>query len=132
MMIDQWDVVTTNLTHIDRLKGGIIHRPFPEYPEYHTIVPQHNKHHSDMTSGVHEVFGFGAATARDCAQSLRHRANKSSKFRLDWLSPLADVYFPQHVRDEIMGFCRPCYNSSALNRGDIELGVNAAKKMEIV
>lgn len=78
MVIDQWDVVLTNVTHIDRLKGEI----FMEDVE--------------GRSGVHEVFGSGVGKG------------KKVGFRLDWLSPFAKVCFPEHIEADIMGFCRPC------------------------
>lgn len=40
MVIDQWDVVMTNVTHIDRLKG--------------------DSHKEDAVAGIHEVFGSGS------------------------------------------------------------------------
>lgn len=79
MVIDQWDVVMTNVTHIDRLKGET-------YME-----------DSEGVAGVHEVFGAG------------YGKGKKAGFRPDWLSPFAKVCFPENVKDEIMGFCRPCF-----------------------
>jgi hypothetical protein len=72
MMVDQWDVVASNMTHIDRLKGEVIAQ-------------------MERVPGVTEVFGHGRRG-----------------FRLDWLSPFAQVCFTPSLRDEIMGFCRPC------------------------
>lgn len=80
MMIDQASVVTSKMTHIDRLKGG----------EDDTV---------SSLAGVIEVFGLHARRATD-----HHR------FRPDWLSPFAKVCFPSSLQDEIMGFCRPCMN----------------------
>jgi hypothetical protein len=72
MMVDQWDVVASNMTHIDRLKGEVMAQ-------------------LERVPGVTEVFGHGRRG-----------------FRLDWLSPFARVCFPPSLRDEIMGYCRPC------------------------
>jgi hypothetical protein len=54
---------------------------------------------SGSLSGVAEVFGIGKTAA--------------SRFRPDWLSPFYKVCFPPSVRDEVMGFCRPCNNAAA-------------------
>jgi len=78
MVIDQWDVVSTNVTHIDRLKG----ETFMEDVE--------------GRAGIHEVFGAGVGKG------------KKSGFRADWLSPFVKVCFPEHMENDIMGFCRPC------------------------
>mmetsp|Transcript_24940 Transcript_24940/g.36936 ORF Transcript_24940/g.36936 Transcript_24940/m.36936 type:complete len:362 (+) Transcript_24940:91-1176(+) len=78
MVIDQWDVVSTNVTHIDRLKG----ETFMEDVE--------------GRAGIHEVFGAGVGKG------------KKSGFRPDWLSPFVKVCFPEHMENDIMGFCRPC------------------------
>jgi len=83
MMVDQWDVVATNVTHIDRLKGGIGLGFLEE---------------STRLLGVNEVFGSGTAG---------HAATRQH-FRPDWLSPFVRVCFPPSMHDEIMGFCRPC------------------------
>ena len=76
--MDQTDVISSKMTHIDRLKGG-----------------------GDMgapsLAGVAEVFGAG-------------RNHASTRFRPDWLSPFAKVCFPASIRDDVMGFCRPCLN----------------------
>ncbi len=79
MMIDQWDVVLTKVTHIDRLKG------------------EFQMDDSDGTGGVNEVFGVGLG-----------KGKKGSSFRPDWLSPFTNVCFPESMKDDIMGFCRPC------------------------
>jgi len=86
MMVDQWDVVTTSMTHIDRLKGGDL------------LSMNSNK---ERVSGTIEVFGMGPTLKR-----------AQSKFRSDWLSPFANVCFPESVRDDIYGFCRSCTNSN--------------------
>lgn len=80
MMADQWDVVLTNVTHIDRLKGDI----FEE---------------SADSAGVNEVFGIGVGGGK---------GKRWANFRTDWLSPFTKVCFPVSVEDDIMGFCRPC------------------------
>ena len=92
MMIDQWDVVLTNVTHIDRLKGG-------------EFLIQDD---ADSAAGVNEVFGVGMG-----------KGKKGSSFRPDWLSPFAKVCFPESMRDEIMGFCRPC-GYSKVKEDDLE------------
>ena len=79
MMIDQWDVVLTNVTHIDRLKGEI---------GFGFLDDQRRK-------GINEVFGTG-------------KGSNASHFRADWLSPFVRACFPLSLHDEIMGFCRPC------------------------
>ncbi|CAB9514350.1 Palmitoyltransferase ZDHHC7 [Seminavis robusta] len=81
MMVDQSDVISSKMTHIDRLKGG-----------GDVGVPS--------LGGVAEVFGVGP-------RGGGHGGN-SSRFRFDWFSPFAKVIFPPNVRDDIMGFCRPC------------------------
>jgi len=88
MMVDQWDVVLTNVTHIDRLKGDNI---FEE---------------TDNNAGVNEVFGIGIGGGK---------GKRWAEFRTDWLSPFTKVCFPESVEDDIMGFCRPCgYKRSKL------------------
>jgi hypothetical protein len=81
-VIDQWDVVSTNVTHIDRLKG----ETFMEDLE--------------GREGTHEVFGAGVGKG------------KKSGFRPDWLSPFVEVCFPENMENDIMGFCRPCSRTS--------------------
>lgn len=100
MMFDQMDVVGSKMTHIDRLKGADI---------------------ASTLAGVTEVFGVGSrATARNAGES---------RFRADWLSPLHNVCFPESVRDEVMGFCRPCLN--VVSGGETELSTrNGARSME--
>jgi len=80
MMLDQHDVIHTKLTHIDRLKGT-------------NIV--------GTLAGITEVFGTGKARANDAD------TDSYAKFRPDWLSPFANVCFPEPLQDEVMGFCRP-------------------------
>lgn len=102
MMFDQWDVVTTSMTHIDRLKGNHI-----------------GKTTKDRVPGTVEVFGMG------------HRREKHGKsgVRPHWLSPFANVCFPQHVRDDIYGFCRPCLHH---NESDVELNQSGTRAMRAV
>lgn len=64
MMIDQWDVVLTKVTHIDRLKGEI------------------QQNDIDGTGGVSEVFGVGTS-----------KGKKVSSFRSDWLSTFTYACF---------------------------------------
>ncbi len=78
MMLDQWDVVLTKVTHIDRLKG-------------HDLL--FSEDDVDVTGGINEVFGVG-------------RKGKTG-FRLDWLSPFTKPYFPKHTRLQILGYCQP-------------------------
>lgn len=93
MMVDQSEVISSKMTHIDRLKGG-----------KEVGVPS--------LAGVAEVFGVGNKGAG---------ATNSSRFRMDWLSPFAKVCFPPSVRDDIMGFCRPVTNLCAHDNKDTEL-----------
>lgn len=88
MVVDQWDVVVSNVTHIDRLKGEL----FMEDVE--------------GRSGIHEVFGSGVGKS------------KKVGFRFDWLSPFAKVCFPEHIEADIMGFCRPCARFSKAKGDD--------------
>lgn len=83
MIIDQWDVVLSNVTNIDRLKG--------EY-HYAALSDPTGKNDTPRLKGIHEVFGPAAG------------------FQLNWLAPFVKVTFPSSVRDEIMGFCTPCAN----------------------
>lgn len=107
MVIDQWDVVLTNVTHIDRLKGANAGADLPE----------------DSVAGIHEVFGSGAD-----GNGKGKRAASGSGFRLDWLSPFTRVCFPSHVEDQIMGFCRPCLR--VVGNDYVGLGGSAEKVKE--
>ncbi|KAG7362191.1 DHHC palmitoyltransferase [Nitzschia inconspicua] len=82
MMIDQAGVVTTKMTHIDRLKGG-------------------DDALGSSLAGVVEVFGLNPK-----------KLDFADKFRADWLSPFHRICFPSSLHDEIMGFCRPCRSGS--------------------
>jgi hypothetical protein len=101
-MCDQWDVVVTNLTHIDRLKGEHHHHG----NGYYNPQNQHTKNRA----GVHEVFGSGR-TLTQLATGTSTSANTSSqraRFHYTWLSPFHRVCFPDPIRDDIFGYCRPC------------------------
>ena len=87
MMVDQSEVISSKMTHIDRLKGA-----------GEVGVPS--------LAGVAEVFGVG-----------RGHGTNTSRFRFDWLSPFAKVCFPPSVRDDIMGFCRPCAKACSSDNG---------------
>lgn len=90
MMCDQWDVVMTNLTHIDRLKG-------------HTDTFQHR-----VQAGINEVFGTGRSMTSSSLPHHHHHATSYRRgFHYTWLSPLHKVCFPESVRDDIFGYCRP-------------------------
>lgn len=88
MMIDQSGVVTSKMTHIDRLKG-----------DGEDIS-------GTSLAGVIEVFGASKVGAT------------ATKFRPDWLSPFANVCFPSSLHDEIMGFCRPCARATGIAHGN--------------
>jgi hypothetical protein len=93
-MFDQSEVISSKMTHIDRLKGG-------------------GEVGVASLGGVAEVFGVGARGG--------HGTN-SSRFRFDWLSPFARVCFPPSIQDDIMGFCRPCAKAcSSSTEKDAEL-----------
>lgn len=51
-------------------------------------------------AGVTEVFGISSRQGLD------------ANFRADWLSPFFRVCFPTSVRNEVMGFCRPCQTNA--------------------
>jgi len=94
MMVDQAGVVSTKMTHIDRLKGG---------GESNGV--------STTLAGVVEVFGLNAK-----------KAELGGRFRADWLSPFHRICFPTTLHDEIMGFCKPCGNNNGSgDQGDTEL-----------
>lgn len=90
MLVDQSEVISSKMTHIDRLKGGT-----------EMGVPS--------LDGVAEVFGVGSGNTN------------SAGFRCDWLSPFAKVCFPPSVRDDIMGFCRPCGSLCSSDNKDTEM-----------
>ena len=97
MMVDQWDVVMTNVTHIDRLKGDTGFGFLED---------------ASRRLGINEVFGSGSRTSAAAAQAAH--------FRPDWLSPFVRVCFPSSMHDEIMGFCRPCGGMSRAERAKKE------------
>jgi hypothetical protein len=90
MMIDQASVVTTKMTHIDRLKGG-------------------DDDSGTSLAGVIEVFGL----------SNNKRGTDGAKFRPDWISPFAKACFPAKIHDEIMGFCKPCLGGNRLGETEL-------------
>ena len=103
MIVDQAGVVTTKMTHIDRLKGG-------------------DDDTGPSIAGVIEVFGLNNRTSRRSSDIITGgpgSGGDGSRFRPDWLSPFAKACFPAGLHDEIMGFCRPCLG----NRGGLG-GVN--------
>jgi hypothetical protein len=114
MMCDQWDVVMTNLTHIDRLKGN-------DTLQYR------------VQAGINEVFGTGSRSmtsssslATSSLPHHHHHTNYRRGFHYTWLSPLHKVCFPETVRDDIFGYCRPVGSGSGRrrqnnNRGGIEM-----------
>ena len=97
MMVDQWDVVMTNVTHIDRLKGDTGFGFLDD---------------ASRRLGINEVFGSGSRASAAAAQAAH--------FRPDWLSPFVRVCFPSSMHDEIMGFCRPCGGMSRAERAKKE------------
>ena len=102
MMIDQWDVVLTKVTHIDRLKGEI------------------QQDDSEGAGGINEVFGIGIGNKKK---------NRASSFRLDWLSPFTRVCFPDSMKDDIMGFCRPCFNSGKVKEEDYDASTRPGRRV---
>ena len=106
MMCDQWDVVMTNLTHIDRLKG------------------HHDTLQYRVQAGINEVFGTGSRSMTSSSSSTlslphhhhHHHANYRRGFHYTWLSPLHKVCFPETVRDDIFGYCRPVGSGSGRRR----------------
>ena len=100
MMIDQMSVVSSKLTHIDRLKS-INFESDPLLSS--TSSTKKNSGNSggeiDSLAGVVEVFGWSQHSGL---------VNGGTRFRPDWLSPFAKACFPASIHDEIMGFCRPC------------------------
>lgn len=94
MMFDQSGVVTTKITNIDRLKGG-------------GGAENGNKSAGQALAGVIEVFGLNTKKGLDLGGS----------FRADWLSPFHRICFPTSVKDEIMGFCKPCTTRMGVGSG---------------
>lgn len=84
MIVDQTDVISSKMTHIDRLKGG-------------------GEMGAPSLSGVAEVFGAGK----------HHGTNAGTRFRLDWLSPFSKVCFPASIRDDVMGYQTPSTTAAA-------------------
>jgi len=154
MMFDQWDVVMTNLTHIDRLKGETSH--YHSHGGHHNHgqqqhqhagaygkLPQHYNQHvgptrnlvNNMRAGINEVFG---TRRRDTTSSSPSTVlPTSSRFHYTWLSPLHQVCFPETVRNDIFGYCRPCSSgasssSAAAAGGAIVEGARRINSMEMV
>lgn len=94
MMFDQSGVVTSNITNIDRLKGAAADDP-----------------NTKSLAGVIEVFGLNPKKGLDLA----------TNFRADWLSPFHRICFPTTLRDEMMGFCKPCSTSMRKNDEETEM-----------
>jgi len=82
MMFDQYEVIHSKMTHIDRLKGADV---------------------GGALAGVTEVFGVGKPRGGSAASS----PDNFTKFRWDWLQPFGRVCFPETLQDEVLGFCRP-------------------------
>mmetsp|Transcript_23142 Transcript_23142/g.41335 ORF Transcript_23142/g.41335 Transcript_23142/m.41335 type:complete len:482 (-) Transcript_23142:581-2026(-) len=132
MMCDQWDVVTTNLTHIDRLKGETHghhgRRSDPPVPGHngggYSQLPQHYNQGGaknllkNARAGINEVFGTGRHLLSSLSGTSSSSANAptSSRFHYTWLSPLHRVCFPDTVRDDIFGYCRPVCGGGAARR----------------
>lgn len=98
-MIDQFDVVTTNVTNIDRLKGA------------HFGFEQDNEDESKASAAVNEVFGGKCG------------------FHMHWISPLVGAVFPNSMRDEIMGFCTPCTTRGELELKDRGIVIRNVEEM---
>ena len=114
MMCDQWDVVMTNLTHIDRLKQGGQHggqyntshhqqqQQQQHAGAYGRLPPHHEQPVMVSTSrsskiamiraGINEVFGTLTSVPR-------------SRFHYTWLSPFHCTTYPDIVKDDIFGYC---------------------------
>lgn len=130
-MADQWDVVMTNLTHIDRLKGhnhyhhGQQHQHADAYGKLPSYYNQHvGNPMSIMRAGINEVFGTGIRMSMSSSTSTIF---PRSRFHYTWLSPLHKVCFPENVRDDIFGYCRPC--SSATSSAGSSLHEGGARRM---
>jgi palmitoyltransferase len=102
MMIDQAGVVTSKMTHIDRLKG------------------EDDGLGGSSLSGVIEVFGLS-----------NMKVPSGRRFRSDWLSPFAKICFPASLQDEIMGFCRPCIGGGN-KTGETELAAQSLQMVRSV
>lgn len=159
MMVDQWDVVMTNLTHIDRLKGetSTHHSHGSHHHSHHGQqhqqqqhgqhagaygqLPQHYNQHvgptrnlvNNMRAGINEVFGTGRHSSTSTVVPT------SSRFHYTWLSPLHQVCFPETVRNDIFGYCRPCSSGSSTSSsssvtagGTIAEGERRIKSMEML
>eukprot|EP00984_Skeletonema_dohrnii_P001440 scaffold457_cov117-Skeletonema_dohrnii-CCMP3373.AAC.10 len=107
-----WDVVMTNLTHIDRLKG-------------------HDTLQHRVQAGINEVFGTGRSSMTSSSSSTlphhhhsnHHATNYRRGFHFTWLSPLHKVCFPESVRDDIFGYCRPVSGGGGGRRRQNNTGI---------
>lgn len=99
MMFDQSGVVLTNITSIDRLKG--------DHGDSNSNSNGNGNGLGPRLTGVIEVFGLNPKKGMDLA----------GRFRADWMSPFHRTCFPTTVRDEIMGFCKPCTTRMGSNHG---------------
>jgi len=63
---------------------------------------------ANLVAGVTEVFGAPPKAGK----------GHESAFRFDWLSPFAKTCLPLGLKDDIMGYCRPCgLGGSSNNKG---------------
>ena len=120
MMVDQWDVVMTNLTHIDRLKGAHHHGNGPHFNPNNQLAQ--NILYATRR-GINEVFGTGSSNP----SSLPTRTG----FHATWLSPLHKACFPDSIRDDIFGYCRPCSRNTPTPGGRI-MQTDRVNSMEMV
>mmetsp|Transcript_9984 Transcript_9984/g.14128 ORF Transcript_9984/g.14128 Transcript_9984/m.14128 type:complete len:381 (+) Transcript_9984:119-1261(+) len=112
MILDQWDVVLTNVTHIDRLKGDL---------------PPLFGDESSNKIGISEVFGAGSGVIK---------SERECNWR--WISPFVKVCFPEPMKNEIFGFCQPvpttsvCETLSSRQDKEVALSLMKDKGVEIV
>jgi len=122
MMVDQWDVVMTNVTHIDRLKGETGFGFLDDTSRMLGINEVFGSGRAGLSSASNSGGGAPATSGNNLGGGMSH-----SHFRPDWLSPFVRVCFPPSMHDEIMGFCRPCSGMTRAERvkkeddGDFEL-----------
>ena len=110
MMLDQVSVVTSKMTHIDRLKNGPV--------EEEGLLAGSG----GALAGVVEVFGL----------SKQVGVSGGTRFRPDWLSPFAKACFPDYVHDEIMGFCRPCTRSNGIHVTNLDADLAASNNSQMI
>ena len=114
MIVDQMSVVTSKLTHIDRLKNIDFDSPYDSPSGGHKRSKSMSITGSteiDSLAGVVEVFGWGKNSGI---------VNGGNRFRADWLSPFAKACFPASIHDEVMGFCRPCLGGTRGSKKGID------------